>query len=300
VRDHTQPGALPLRPLTTGELLDAAVVLLRTRAGRLIGVGLVAALVEQLILFPLRNAAGVNGDFLPADTQLRSFGVLIMVGFGTEAFCIAVLGGLASTQARRALLGSAAGPRRSTHWGSVVVVGFVAGILCGLSAFAFLLFPLPLQVLGLFLAVLVTLTIWPFCYGLVGLGAPAAMIDEVGPLRALRRSVGLASRNGLRGVWIRCLGYFVWFLIRLSLYLATLALITLLYTPPSDTADIVLMGITFLIVNTLAYPVLGCLDATLHLETRMRTEGLDIALRRSLKRGVATDNALAVPVRQAT
>ena len=51
----------------------------------------------------------------------------------------------------------------------------------------------------------------------------------------------------------------------------------------------------WLVVNALAYPVLGCLDVVNHLETRMRTEGLDIALRRSLRRGVATDAALAVP-----
>ena len=39
MRDHTQPGALPLRPMTTGEVLDAAAVLLRTRVWRLIGLG---------------------------------------------------------------------------------------------------------------------------------------------------------------------------------------------------------------------------------------------------------------------
>ena len=55
------------------------------------------------------------------------------------------------------------------------------------------------------------------------------------------------------------------------------------------------MGAAWLAVNALAYPMLGCLDAALHLEARMRTEGLDIALARSLRRGVATETALAVP-----
>ena len=55
--DLTRPGALPLRPLTTGELLDGAVVLLRARPVRLIGLGVLLALAEQAVLFPLRTLA---------------------------------------------------------------------------------------------------------------------------------------------------------------------------------------------------------------------------------------------------
>ena len=109
MRDLTQPGALPLRPLTTGELLDAAVVLLRTRAGKLIGLGALLALAEQAILFPLRRLADVDDSFLPGEDLLAQFGVLIVVGFATEALCIALLGGVASAEAPRALL---APPRR--------------------------------------------------------------------------------------------------------------------------------------------------------------------------------------------
>ena len=70
LRDHAQPGALPLRPLTTGELLDAAVALLRTRAGLLLGAGFLAALAEQAVLFPLRRAADVDASYLPGDDRL--------------------------------------------------------------------------------------------------------------------------------------------------------------------------------------------------------------------------------------
>lgn len=34
-------------------------------------------------------------------------------------------------------------------------------------------------------------------------------------------------------------------------------------------------------MNTVAYPALACLDAVIHLDNRMRTEGLDIRLARS-------------------
>ena len=295
MRDLTQPGALPLRPLTTGELLDAAVVLLRTRAGKLIGLGALLAFAEQAILFPLRRLADVDDSFLPGEDLLAQFGVLIVVGFATEALCIALLGGVASAEAPRALLGTAAPRARRSRLGSVIVVGLVAALICAASAWTFLVLPVPLEVLGLVLAVMATFVIWPFAYGLVGLAAPAVVIDELSPVRALPRSVRLAARNVMRAMWIRDLGYLVWLLIRLGLSLATIAVVGIFYSSPSATVDNLLMGGTWLIVNALAYPVLGCLDVALHLEARMRTEGLDIALRRSLRRGVATDSALAVP-----
>ena len=34
-------------------------------------------------------------------------------------------------------------------------------------------------------------------------------------------------------------------------------------------------------MNSVAYPALACLDAVTHLDTRMRTEGLDIQLART-------------------
>jgi hypothetical protein len=300
LRDQTEPGALPLRPLTTGEVLDAAVVLLRTRAGKLLGLGFLFALCEQLILFPLRRLADLDDRFLPATGALGIFGVLIVVGFGTEALCVSLLGGIAATDAPRALLGPRAPTGRTARMGSVLVVSLVGAVVCAASAWGFLVFPVPLQILGLVLAVLVTPVFWPFAYGLLGLSAPAVVIDQVGPLRALGRSLRLTTRTMLRGMWIRVVGYLAWLLIRLGLSLATVAIITLVYSSPSNTVDNLLLGAAWLVVNGLAYPMLGCLDVTLHLEIRMRTEGLDIALRRTLSRGVAADIPLAVPVRQAT
>jgi hypothetical protein len=294
LRDHSQPGALPLRPLTTGELLDAAVVVLRTRTGRLIGLGLGLAALEQALLFPLRRLADVDSSFLPATAHLAPFGVLVVVGFATEAFCIAILGGIAAREAPRVLLGPGA-PARRQRAGSLVVVALLAAAVCAGSAWAFLLVLVPWQVAGLLLAVLTTYLVWPFVYGLVGLAAPTVVVDERGPLPALWRSVRLAARGGLRVVWIRVLGFIVWLLIRLGLGFATMAAVEIFYSSPSATVDNLIMGAAWLVVNALAYPVLGCLDVALHLEARMRSEGLDIALRRSVRRGVDPAAALAVP-----
>jgi hypothetical protein len=275
VRDSSQPAALPLRPMTTGELLDAAVALLRLRPLRLLVAGLAVALAEQAVLFPLRRAADVDIGYLPADDRLGQFAVLLVAGAATEACCIALLGGLACVAAPAALLGPAAPANVRGRPVAVTVLAVVVGVLCGLAS--------------------ATLVAWPFVYGLLGLVVPAAVIDGLGPGRALLRSLRLASRTALRVVWIRLLGYYAWFVIRLALGFGGLAVIGIFVNSPSTTVDNVLTGAAWLAVNALAYPMLACLDACLHLEARMRTEGLDIALRRALSRGVSTGPALAVP-----
>jgi hypothetical protein len=309
-------NTLPLRLLTTGETLDAAVVLLRNRAGKLLGLGFALALAEQVILFPLRRLADLDDRFLPGTDGLGPFGVLMVVGLGTEALCIGLLGGIAATDAPRALLGPSAsartattrpggrilGPaaptgRRPARLGSVLVVVLVSALVCAAAGWGFLAFPVPLQVLGLVLAGLVTPLLWPFGYGLLGLAAPAVVIDQLSPLRALGRSLALTTRTGMRGVWIRVSGYLAWLFIRLGLSFGVVAVVNLFYSSPSNTVDNLLLGAAWLVVNGLAYPMLGCLDVALHLEIRMRTEGLDIALRRALRRGVGAQ-ALAMPARR--
>ena len=305
--EPTHPGALPLRPLTTGELLDAAVVLVRARGGRLVWLGVAVALAEQLLLFPLRRYCDVDSSFLPADDKLGPFGYLVVLSFFTEMLAIAVLGGVAASRAPRVLLGSSAPAAaavlaRTARRGLVpgqgravamVFGGILAAAIGCTCAWTFVVLPVPLQVAGIVLATLFTALCWAVAYGLLGLVAPAIVIDGYGPIGALGRTLALSSRGFFRVGWIRILGYLVWLIIRLALSQAVIAAISYFYEPPSSTMDNVVMGITWLIVNALAYPMLGSLDVALHLESRMRTEGLDIALRASLRRNTARPAALA-------
>jgi len=296
VHDHAQPGALPLRPLTTGEVLDAAITLLRTRLGLLLGLGFALALAEQIVLFPLRRLADLDINYLPGTDLLGPFGVLVVAGMGTEAVCIGLLGGVAATQAPRALLGDTA-PGRAVRFAPLAVAVTVVGTVCAAAGWAFLVLPVPLQVAGLILAFLITVCLWALAYGLLGLVAPAVVLDRLGPGAAVLRSLRLASRNGMRTALVRVLGYLVWLLVRLALTSAALFALSLAYTSPSTTVDAIILGATWLLVHAVAYPILGCLDTALHLDIRMRVEGLDIALRRQLKRGVSAEGALAVPSR---
>jgi hypothetical protein len=278
-----KPGApsgspLPLRPLTFGELLDAAVSLLRGHAAAYLTAGIVLAAAEQAVLYPLRLAAGIRPPLgLPYADRLGQYWVMLCAGLGTEATIIALLCGLTARAAGPALFGDriATGallaPRGSRPF-AVVATALVVGVLTALCAFA-------------------GLVPWIFGYGLLGLAVPALVIDRVGVGRALWRSVTLAGRGGLRGVWIQFGGYLGWLAIRIALVLGSLAAISLI--PHLDSLTLVGVAVAAT-VNGVAYATLACLDAVLHLETRMRVEGLDIALGRSVRHGRTTPAALVV------
>ncbi|MFD0823756.1 hypothetical protein ACFQ0D_36770, partial [Micromonospora zhanjiangensis] len=136
---------------------------------------------------------------------------------------------------------------------------------------------------------------WPVAYLLFGLAMPALVIDRVGPVAALGRSVRLCTRSGLRAGGIRLLGYLAWLFIRLATGIGGWVALRLLIDTGVAWRDHLVTGLAWLMINAIAYPVLGCLDTVLHLEARMRSEGLDITLRRAVRHGVSTGPALAVP-----
>lgn len=273
---------LPLRPLTVGELLDAAVSLLRVHGRALLPVAVVLAAIEQALLAPLRLLAGVEPPaYLPDFPQLRHvelFWLLLAVGAATEVTIIALLGGLTARAAGADLLGHRPTARqllnpRGGRFGAVAVVALVAGA-------------------SMFVAALAG-PAWFVVYALFGLAAPAVVLDRLGPGRALWRSTKLACRAGLRAAGIRTLGYLAWLAIRVALGLGGYAALDALSLGEAEwTAP--MSALAWLLVNTVAYPTLACLDAALHLETRMRTEGLDILLSRAARRGQVSPALLGV------
>jgi hypothetical protein len=289
---------VPLRPLTTGELLDGAVVLLRARPVQLTGLGVLLAVLEQAILFPLRSLARQDLSLFPATGRLEEFGLLLAVGLGTEAMVIAILGGVAARQGVRVLLGRTAPATPRLRPVSLGLASVGALVACAIAAAPFVLILEPLQALGFLVAFPLVALAWPIPYGLIGLTAPAIVIEQRGALSALFRSLRLASRDVFRAVWIRVLGYLAWLIVRLGLITATIALVDIFGALPSEAADRLALAAAAVLTNAIAYPMLGCLDVMLLLEARMRTEGLDIALRRAVSRGVATDASLAAPRRE--
>ncbi|MFY1636127.1 hypothetical protein ACN27F_23105 [Solwaraspora sp. WMMB335] len=283
VVDACPSDVLPLRPLTTGELLDSAVALLRGYAPVLLPAGALGALAEQLVLLPLRTAAGVSPPaYLPTWHRLDIYWLLLATGAACEMVLIALLGGLASRAAGAAALGHRLPAHRlldprGSRCAAVVLVAGAGGVVMFSAALA-----------G---------PVWFVAYAVLGLAVPALVLDRVPVWQSLSRSTALACRAGLRAGLIRILGYLVWLAVRAGLGFGAL---TLLEAGSLDgqarwLAAASLVGWTA--INAIAYPALACLDALLHVETRIRTEGLDIRLRRARTSGSRRTADQLVPSR---
>jgi hypothetical protein len=272
---------LPLRPMTLGELLDAAIALLRRRALPLLSAAAVLAAAEQFALVPLRTAQHVSAPYFgPANGHFPGWWTLVAFGFAFEATIITLLAGYASAAAQSALLGRDVRDRalwRRVRPFATGTVAVLAGAACGVAAF-----------LGF--------APWLFVFGLVGLAAPALVIDRsANPFTALGRSGALAVRSGLRGCRVLLAGYLTWFAVRFALGAGWTAVISAL-TGSWPQWMTWLSPAAWAFANTVAYAALACVSAVLLLDIRVRTEGLDLAIGRARSRG-EDDAAPLVPAR---
>jgi hypothetical protein len=282
VPDVGPTAVLPRRPLTVGELLDSAVLLLRGQARLLLPLALPLALGEQALLHPLRVLAGTRPPtWLVPLHEPAAWWLLLAVGAGAEAAIVALLGNPAARAAGAALLGRQAGVRELLHpAGARFTATVVAAVLVGAAVlFGALCGP-----------------VWFLTVGLLGAVVPVLVVDRLPGSRVPGRALGLAVRAGGRAAGVRLLGHLGWWLLRVGVALglcyglAALGLLDL----AEPVAALVVATVGWAGVNTVAYPALACLDAVLHLETRMRTEGLDIRLSRA-RPGSPEPALLAVP-----
>jgi hypothetical protein len=265
---------LPLRPMTLGEVLDAAMTLLRHRAIPLLSAAAVLAAGEQLLLAPLRIAQHIAPPFFgPAAGHLGGWWTLMALGFGVEGFIITLLGALAGAAAGPALVGRRVSDRALWRRARPFAAGPTAVLVCGACGAAAFLGFVP----------------WLVVYGLAGLAGPALTVDRSGnPFSALRRSARLSVRAGIRGWRVLLAGYLTWFLIRFALGAGWTAVTTRVFGSRPD-FESWLVPIAWGLANTVAYSSLACVAAVLLLDIRVRTEGLDIAVR--LARGRGEDDA---------
>lgn len=253
---------LPLRPLTVGELLDTAVDVARGAARVLVPVALALSVAEQAVMFFLRQAY-FDGAVVPDPTKIVGPAwAAVAVGAGLESLILALLGVVAGRAAAAAFVGQALPARSAFRLGDIagaIVIGLAAGITTG----AVTLLPLG----------------WVIAYPLFGLAVPALVIDRRGVFRALGRGVKMLFRTGGRPIGIRLLGYLGWLPLRLAFLFGGLAIADFVGLR-GGTIPLLVAGGFAAIANSFAYATLAGLDAVVHLETRIRTEGLDIALHR--------------------
>lgn len=279
---------LPWRPLTAGELLDAAVTVFRHRALRILTVAIVLAALEQLALYPIRHGMysrphDYTAVFVTGPNA--AFWLLLAYGIGTEAVVIGLLGAVSAWPARELLLARAPNaPRPSIRpFGAILLALVVGGGAFATFWAGFVPWVFWFMFTGLVLPVLVN----DARLGATAAGRPGRRLSAPG---AFVRSFALVGRSGLRPGGIRLLAYVPFTALRLLLgYGGVLALTEFVRVPLAAEYAI------WIVVNAGVYALIAAVDATTHLETRMRLEGLDLELSRALRGGTSVPDALAVP-----
>ncbi|GIF02573.1 hypothetical protein [Actinoplanes siamensis] len=267
-----QTAILPLRGTTAGESLDSAVALVRQRALPLLSMAALLAAGEQWLLTGMRRAVPLQPPFFLFDSwNFDAWWRIVATGLATEVAIVTLLAAFAGAAVAPALLGRAATHRELFRRTPVLASLLVAAVLAGIAW--------PAAYAGLVAVIAL--------YALTGLATPILAMERTGnPFVALFRSVALSARGGLRVARIRILGYLSWLAIRFALGLGWIAVADLLAWDVTEAGwlDWAVPG-AWVVANTAAYAALGCLDAVLLVEARIRTEGLDIALNRSRARG---------------
>ncbi|MFG1608499.1 hypothetical protein [Actinoplanes sp. NPDC049265] len=265
---------LPLRPMTLGELLDAAVALLRRRALPLFGAALVLAAAEQAGLGLLRAWAHLEPPWYgPAQEYLIPWWITVAAGFGTELFILTLLGAYAAAAAGPALLGQEVRHRelwRRARLPAALGLAFWLGAVGAVGA-------------------LIVVIPWAVFYGFFVMTAPALVIDRA--RNPLGRAMRLAGRQTARGFWILIVAYLSWAAVRGALGVGWTELVRLVSGAEPEYQTWVVPAARA-VGNAVAYAALACVSAVLLLDVRIRTEGLDILINRTRSLGGDTGTTL--------
>jgi hypothetical protein len=273
--DHAP--ALPLRPLTVGELVDAAVLLVRAHPVALLLPAALLAGAEQLLLWGLRvlaDAPLIDSPPSPVDL-FGTYWLVLAAGAATEAMIITQLGPIAGRAAAANLLGTRVSTRQ--------LLG------AGLRQTPALLLIVP--IVGVLVAVATLFgPLWLAAYPLFGLAGVLLTLERRGPLSALGRAATLAFRGGMRATAVRLLGYLSWLMLRFAFFLGLGWGAELLELDSAVVSWVLPIGLV--VINAAAYASLAATDAMTVLELRIRIEGLDLWLARARSRGPIDERVL--------
>ena len=239
-------ATLELRPLSTGEILDGALTLLRRHFGLLFGIAVVCEGVPTVVELYLELASGGRVD--PSGALLvrilNAIGTLLVTGATVRAISEAYLGGVPR-------LGDAL--RYAVEkFGRVFGATFLSGLVTGLATLAFI-------IPGIIV----------FC-GYSVAGQVAALEPLKSSTDALRRSWDLTK--GFRGKAL------VLWLVSFGLVLVVVIGAAVLGAAAGAAAGGIDTAVTVLIalVSLLIYPLITSVFTLFYYDLRVRKEGFDL------------------------
>ena len=277
------PGAtgpvVALRPLGIGEMLDAAIKVYRSRARAMVvatGVVVAPAIVLQTLV---QLSAGDPQALTETDAatglptiDARSLFVYLGGTFASTVILL-VANNLALAGTTRISVGTYLGDE--TDWRG--------SLRFAVHRFWSLLGVLALSSAGLVLGFLLCIVPGIWLQGIWAVAVPALLVEDLGPIAALRRSAAL-----VRGGFWRVLGAILLGSLLASLLqgVLTAPVLALQLTGTSFLVTSLLLGVVQLVGVALTTPYVAALTAVVYVDLRVRKEAFDLEL---LAGGVGVD-----------
>lgn len=276
-----RPGFVPMRPMAMGEILDGAMGMLRQAPAATLGIGAIVSAIQAFLTIPLQFLSSrFTFSLFDLSDLSGSDPFLTIVGFGASAMAT----GVVVTTCAGIIAGFMAGAVGDSSLGRPVTLRGVwlqtrprLWALTGLSLFIGLVTLLGAGALGLG---------WLFFTGVFAVAVPVLMLERATMFQAISRSWHLTIKDFFRVLGIRLLAILVAVvlgqILALPLTLAGEGVLIAAGTDPSDLAlllSVFCTGVGVMIGSLLTAPFLGCVDAFIYIDRRMRSEGLDIEMK---------------------
>ena len=295
--DAPPPGPVPVRPMTLGELLDAAFKLLRADFGAfLLAVG--AVVIPTQILLTALSASFSTDLFATLEANPDAFDTVlndvsavlpgfVLVAVVSEVLLLLAAAAVIRIGAARYLGGTegAADALRAAGRRALALIG--SRLLIGLLIMAIILIPIVVGVVGAvtdvtavavvgFVAAVPATVLAFYLYVGFLLSVPAIMLEGAGAVASLGR-----SRRLVRGRWWPVFGIFlvancVVGFVGLAVGGVFSAVGAAL---PTEWYGWVLTGIGAILTSLVVEPIIALVTLLLYADTRIRKEGLDLQLR---------------------
>ena len=301
-----KPGAIPLRPLTLGEMYDGAFRIIRFNPKATVGSAVLVAAITMMLPVVVtsiltwtigatfdatgesqtsEDVAGQLGAFgaLGLGAVLQIFGLLFVTGMVVHVTAAAAVG-------RRLSLGQAWAATRGKRWRLVVLsmllwlmsLTLIAVYVVGMGIVITTLDVLPAVLLALGWSVVFLCTLLWFWIRVYYLPVPALMLEPVGITGAIGRGFRLTRRQFWRTFGIALLTYIIaqvgGSILTFPIGLAGQIGILALDPDYALLGLVVLQAVTSVIAAAFVAPFSSAVSSLQYIDQRMRKEAYDVEL----------------------
>jgi hypothetical protein len=294
-----RPGIIVLRPLGFGEILDGGIKALRHNPKVMLGLNSLIVLVSQVVLF------GLGYDYFtmmftldPLDESSFRPGAIIafFAGAVVASLILTATSAVTAVSVGRSIIGEriGVGDAWRAAWKRTPTVLFMTLIMLGAATLAYAIILLPAFALmgvnpGLGIAVMLIVMLGVVVGALFlavkfGIAIPAAVLEKLGPIAALKRSWRLTVGRFWPIAGVLLVASIITGVIQNVVTLPVMVIVPLgaiLSPGATEVLFVVAIALASFLGVLISVVFVGGITAIVYTDQRMRREGFDLTLTRA-------------------